>query len=138
MREYLPAIDRLIEYYSGFKWWQVPPSYWPACPLGATAHGGCSKCPWVKIEGKKCYHLSYGLDRTYKRLKRLKRWRELITAEITIEVGGLTVKVREENHAGRWELFKARLFGKTVTTDGVTVITWRGKEYLVDYKETKL
>ena len=141
MKEYLPAIDELIEYYSSFKWWRIPISLGPSCPLcikaGYLTGDDCGTCPWVTYGGAECYSLHFGDDRTYKRLKRLKRWRKQIErgpATIQIEVGDLIVTVNAENHAGYWEILKARLFGERVETAETTVIKYRGKYYLTDYK----
>lgn len=86
MKEYIPAIDELIKYYSHFKWWQKPKCREIDCPLckiaGRDKNGiaECDKgrCPWVVYEGHVCYAILFTCDRTYKRLKRLERWKKLI------------------------------------------------------------
>lgn len=140
MKEYLPAIKTLEDYYSNFKWWQRPRGLHP-CPLCVTArHRGvvlCHRCPWAKIEGLNCAPSDFTNDRTYKRLKRLKRWRKQIERPDTVQIeyDDLIVTVNAENHAGYWEVLKARLFGKKVKTAETTVIKYKGRYYLTDYKE---
>lgn len=87
MKEYLPAIDQLIEHYSN----QEPLSQLalglegcPLCKIGRLPESSvptddnCPSCPWVVLEGGNCVSKDYYEDSVDERLKRLKRWHKLI------------------------------------------------------------
>ena len=71
--EWLTAIDKLIEWYWEFRENEIPNSI-SVCPLCEMARDkwGCSNCPWMIFEGKKCR----GFERqtTIQRLRRLTDW----------------------------------------------------------------
>ena len=153
MQEYLPAIDELIAHYEEFKGRKIPDAMF-SCPLCEVAKAkgqrrgtpwaalltreNCAEygCPWTVYEGYCCEILLYNNDNTRKRLKRLKRWKRLIGATVSVKHKGIEAQVRPENHAGRWEILVARLFGKKKVThvDGCTVteVSYRGKRFLID------
>ena len=81
------AVDELIYYYKKFPLERVPRAH-PVCPLcvqycdnsgGYFDTDKCSdQCPWIRFEGRKCYHTLNNFHRqiTSERLERLNRWKE--------------------------------------------------------------